>query len=155
MSITLSQKLDNSFTLGHRLLCSAFVTDEIFAVASAKPKSFGRNYYYGLVILPYVGWALGTFLGAAAGDVLPDFITNALGIALYAMFIAIIIPPAINHKGVLSAVIFGAGVSVAFYYIPYLSGLRGGLSIIISAIFSALITALIFPIKGGNENAVS
>ncbi len=155
MSITLSQKLDNSFTLRHRLLCAAFVTDEIFAVASAKPKTFGRNYYYGLVILPYVGWALGTILGAAAGDILPDFITNALGIALYAMFIAIIIPPSINNKGVLSAVIFGAGVSVAFYYIPLLSGIKEGLSIIISAILSALITALIFPIKGGDENAVT
>lgn len=155
MSITLSQKLDNTFSLGHRLLCSAFVTDEIFAVASAKPKTFGRNYFYGLVVLPYVGWTLGTLLGAAAGDILPDFITNALGIALYAMFIAIIIPPSIKEKGVFSAVLFGAGASVAFYYIPFLAGVKEGLAIIISAILSAGLTALIFPIKGGDENATT
>ena len=155
MSITLSQKLDNTFTLGHRLLCSAFVTDEIFAIASAKPKTFGRNYFYGLVILPYVGWSLGTLLGAVAGDVLPDFITNALGIALYAMFIAIIIPPSLSNKGVFSAVLFGGASSVAFYYIPLLSGLNEGLSIIICAILSATVTALIFPIKGGEQDAVT
>ena len=155
MSITLSQKLDNTFSLGHRLLCSAFVTDEIFAVASAKPKSFGRNYFYGLVILPYVGWTLGTLLGAAAGDILPDFITNALGIALYAMFIAIIIPPSIKGKGVFTAVLFGAGASVAFFYVPFLAGVKEGLAIIISAILSAGVTALIFPIKGGDENATT
>ncbi len=155
MSITLSQKLDKSFTLGHRLFCSAFVTDEIFAVASSKPKPFGRAYFYGLVILPYLGWTLGTLLGAVAGDILPNEITNALGIALYAMFIAIIIPPSITTKGVLPAVIFGGAISVAFYYVPYLCGIKEGISIIISAIISAGVMAFIFPIKGGEENATT
>ena len=155
MSITLSQKLDDKFNTAHRFLASVFVTDEIFAIASAKPKTFGRNYFYGLVILPYVGWSLGTLLGAVAGDVLPDFITNALGIALYAMFIAIIIPPSLSNKGVFSAVLFGGASSVAFYYIPLLSGLNEGLSIIICAILSATVTALIFPIKGGEQDAVT
>ena len=155
MSITLSQKLDGSFTLGHRLLCSAFVTDEIFAVASAKPNTLNRVYFYGLVILPYVGWTTGTLLGALAGDILPTFITNSLGIALYAMFIAIIIPPSMNARGVLPAVLFGAGLSCALYYIPFFSGLSTGISVIISAIISAGITAFIFPLKGGNKNAVT
>ncbi|MBO7345391.1 MAG: AzlC family ABC transporter permease [Clostridia bacterium] len=153
MSITLSQKLDGSFTLGHRLLCSAFVTDEIFAVAVAKPNTLNRVYFYGLVILPYVGWTTGTLLGALAGDILPLFITNSLGIALYAMFIAIIIPPSITNRGVLPAVLFGAGLSCALYYIPFFAGISTGLSVIISAILSAGITAFIFPIKGGNKNA--
>ncbi len=155
MSITLSQKLDDSFTLGHRLICSAFVTDEIFAVASAKPNTLNRIYYYGLVILPYVGWTTGTLLGAIAGDVLPLFVTNSLGIALYAMFIAIIIPPSMYTRGVLPAVLFGAGLSCALYYIPFFSGISTGLSVIISAIISAGITAFVFPLKGGNENAVT
>lgn len=147
MSITLSQKLDGSFTLPHRLLCSAFITDEIFAVAAAKPKGFNRVYFYGLVILPYVGWALGTLLGGIAGDALPLFITNALGIALYAMFIAIIIPPSIKELGVLVAVLIGALVSAILYFVPALSSIPTGISVIISALTSAIICALIFPIK--------
>ncbi len=147
MSITLTQKLDGSFTFGHRLLCSAFVTDEIFAIAAAKPKTFGRKYFYGLVILPYVGWTLGTLLGASAGSILPDFIINALGIALYAMFVAIILPPSITTRGVLPAVALGAGISCAIYFIPAFSSVSTGIAIIISAVVSALIIAAIFPIK--------
>ena len=147
MSITLSQKLDNSFSLSHRFLCSAFVTDEIFAVSSAKPKTFGRKYFYGLVILPYCGWAIGTLIGAVLGNVLPIQITNALGIALYAMFIAIIIPPSISAKGVLPAVIIAAGISCALYYLPYVNAISDGFKFIISAIVSAAITAFFFPIN--------
>lgn len=151
MSITLTQKLDDSFTLKHRLLCSAFVTDEIFAVAAAKPKSFGRNYFYGLAILPYVGWATGTLLGSLAGDLLPTFVTNALGIALYAMFIAIILPPSVTTKGVLPTVALGAGLSCLFYYVPLFNGLSTGMAIIISAVVTSMIIALIFPVKNNDE----
>lgn len=147
MSITLSQKLDDTFTLSHRLLCSAFVTDEIFAVAAAKPKTFGRSYFYGLVVLPYCGWALGTLLGAVAGGALPVFITNALGIALYAMFIAIIIPPMTKEIGVAFAVVFGGGISVLLYFTPIFSSIPTGLSVIISAVITSVICALIFPKK--------
>jgi predicted branched-subunit amino acid permease len=128
-------------------LSSAFITDEIFAVASSKPKGFGRVYFYGLVILPYFGWATGTLLGGIAGDALPLVITNALGIALYAMFIAIIIPPTVKERGVLLAVLIGAGISALLYYIPIFSSIPTGISVIISALTSAIICALIFPIK--------
>lgn len=147
MSITLTQKLDNSFSFGHRLLCSAFVTDEIFAVASAKPKTFGRKYFYGLVMLPYIGWSLGTLLGGAAGNILPSFVTNALGIALYAMFIAIILPPSITTKGVLPVVALSSALSCLLYYLPDFNSVSQGIAVIISALISAMVIAWIFPIK--------
>lgn len=153
MSITLSQKLDGSFTTGHRLLCSAFVTDEIFAIAAAKPKTFGRKYFYGLVILPYFGWALGTLLGAAAGDVLPISITNALGIALYAMFIAIIVPPTIKVRGVAVAVSISIALSCTFYFVPIFSVLSDGFRYIISALIASAVTAAFFPVKSAEEDA--
>ncbi|MBO5066908.1 MAG: AzlC family ABC transporter permease [Clostridia bacterium] len=153
MSITLSQKLDGSFTTGHRLLCSAFVTDEIFAIAAAKPKTFGRKYFYGLVILPYFGWALGTLLGAAAGDVLPISITNALGIALYAMFIAIIVPPTIKVRGVAVAVSISIALSCTFYFVPIFSVLSEGFRYIISALIASAVTAAFFPVKSAEEDA--
>lgn len=147
MGISLSQKADKSFSLSHRLMCSAFITDEIFAVASAKSNGFSRRYFYGLVILPYIGWALGTLIGAIAGSVLPLQVTNALGIGLYAMFIAIIIPPSITTRGIFPTVLFAGGISCALYYIPIFAGIPAGIAVIISSIISAVITALIFPVK--------
>jgi predicted branched-subunit amino acid permease len=120
-------------------------------VAAAKPKTFGRTYFYGLVVLPYVGWSLGTLLGAAAGNILPLMVTNALGIALYAMFIAIIIPPSIKEKGVSCAVALGAGVSTILYLIDFFKEIPSGLLVIISALITDSLVALIFPIKDNKE----
>ena len=153
MSITLSQKLDDGFTTAHRFLCSAFITDEIFAVSASKRGLLNRKYFYGLVVLPYVGWSLGTLIGAGLGNVLPLQVVNALGIALYAMFIAIIIPPSMSARGVFPAVLIGAGISCVLYYVPLFAPLTTGLKIIISALVSASICAFIFPI--GRENQPS
>lgn len=153
MSLSLSQKIDDSFTFPKRLFASVFITDEIFAVAHSKPKKINTTYFFGLVLFPYFGWTLGTLIGAIAGNVLPTLIVNSLGIALYAMFIAIIIPPATKDSGVLFAVLLSAGVSCAFYFIPLLSALSSGLSIIITAVLVSVIAALLFPIKqGGKKN---
>ena len=151
MSITLSQKMDNSFSLKHRFLCAAFVTDEIFAVASSRPKTFSKPFFFGLVILPYFGWALGTLLGGIAADLMPSQVTNALGLALYAMFIAIIIPPSTKSKGVFVAVAIATATSCALYFIPVLNSLSEGMRYIISALLSASITAFIFPVKIESE----
>ena len=146
MSLTLSQKLDSDFTTARRFFFSAFITDEIFAVSASKKGLLNKKYFFGLIILPYVGWSLGTLIGAGLGNVLPLQVVNALGIALYAMFIAIIIPPSMSAKGVFPAVVIGAGVSCLLYYIPFFAPLSTGLKIIISAIVSSAICALIFPI---------
>ena len=147
MSITLSQKLDGNFSLRHRLLCSAFITDEIFAVASARPKPFGRAFFYGLVILPYVGWTLGTLLGGVAVGFMPTQVTTALGLALYAMFIAIIIPPSTKSRGVFFVIALASAISCFLYYVPWFDGLPVGMKYIISALVSAVICAGVFPVK--------
>jgi predicted branched-subunit amino acid permease len=147
MGVSLSQKLDKNFSIADRFFFSAFITDEIFAVASLKPSAINKKYFLGLVILPYVGWSLGTILGAVLGDVLPTQITNALGIALYAMFIAIIVPPSIKNKGVLVAILLSAGLSSAMFYLPFLPKISSGLAVIISAIITSMIVAFFFPIN--------
>lgn len=93
MSVSLSQKLDPDVRLGDRFAISFVNTDEVFAVASGKEGKVGRAYLYGLILPPYVGWAVGTLVGAVAGNILPAFLISALGIAIYGMFIAIIVPP--------------------------------------------------------------
>ena len=152
MSISLSHKLDNSFTLKRKLFLSAFITDEIFAVSIIKPQNLNTKYFYGLIILPYLGWALGTTLGAVLGNVLPVSIQSALGIMLYAMFIAIIIPPSTKSLSVFLVVLLSAGISCLLYFIPLLKNtISQGIAIIISALVSASIIAYFFPVKMKKE----
>ena len=148
MGISLSQKLSPEFSTMHRLFASFGITDEIFAVASAK-KEVSPWYMYGLIIISAIGWVFGTFLGAAAGNILPAEISAAMGIVLYGMFLAIIIPPARESRGVLAAVVFAAVFSVIFKYL--LTAVSGGFSIIICAVVSAAVCAVLFPVKEEKE----
>lgn len=145
MGISLSQKLDKSFTVPHRLCASFGITDEIFAVASAQVHPVTPAYMYGLIFISFLGWSMGTFLGAAAGEILPPIITSAMGIVLYGMFIAIIIPPARKQRSVLFVVVMAAAISILFRYV--FTSVSSGFSIIISACIASAVTALIFPVK--------
>lgn len=147
MSLSLSQRLDKGFSALHRLIASFGITDEIFAVASSKSHRLSPKYMYGLITLPYLGWSLGTLLGAAAGNILPELIANALGIALYGMFIAIVVPPTRKNPRLLTVVLPAIAISCAIHYIPVLGFISDGFSIIISTVAAALIGALLFPIQ--------
>lgn len=151
MSVALTQKTDETFTLGKSLFCAAFVTDEVFAVAASKPQSVNVKYFKGLALLPYIGWVTGTVLGALSGNVLPQNAVAALGLALYAMFIAIIVPPSLSLKGVLPTVLLSAGFSCLLYYLPLFGFLSDGTAIVISALSAALIIAAIFPVKEADD----
>ncbi len=146
MSLTLSQKLDGKFRLLDRFLCAFGITDEIFAVAVSK-KEVSKSYMYGLILLPVIGWTSGTAIGAIMGSVLPQIIVNALSIALFSMFIAIIIPTALEDKKVIPVVFISAGLSCCFYFIPLLSQISSGIAYIICALISAVIGAILFPVK--------
>ena len=143
MSLSLSQKLDKSFNTPRRLICSYGITDEIFARASTPPGLITPWYMYGMILVSGIGWVLGTILGAAAGSLLPADISDALGLMLYGMFLAIILPPARKEKGVLAAVLTAAGISCIIHFLlPFISA---GFSVIICAVISAVICALLFP----------
>ncbi len=147
MSLSLSQKLTREFNIPHRLAASFGVTDEIFAVASSKSHTLSPKYMYGLITLPYIGWSLGTFLGAAAGNILPEIVTNALGIALYGMFIAIVVPPAKENPKLLAVILPAISLSCIIYYIPALDFISDGFAIIICTLAASLTGALFFPIE--------
>lgn len=147
MGLTLTQKLDDTFSTLHRMAVAFFITDEIFAIASSKSEGVNRRYMYGLAALPYLGWALGTLLGAVAGTLLPPSVSASLGIAIYGMFVAIIVPPAKRDRGILFAVILSALVSCALKYIPLFSFVTQGFSVIICALMAAAAAALLFPVK--------
>ncbi len=147
MSLSLSQKLDNTVTLLHRFLISFGNTDEIFAVASGNPGKVGKKYLYGLIVAPYIGWTLGTLLGAIAGEILPNTVRSTLGIAIYGMFLAIIIPPARQNKAVLRVVVLAVFMSCLFYWMPVLNQVSSGFVIIICALVAAGLGAWLFPIQ--------
>ena len=151
MSLSLSQKADKSFNILHRIILSFGITDEIFAVASGKPDDIRRKYMYGLVTAPYLGWSVGTLLGAAAGNILPASVSSALNIALYGMFIAIIVPPAKKSRPVLLVILISVVLSSVFEYAPFFNKLSGGFAIIICAVAASLIGALFFPVKEATE----
>lgn len=152
MSVSLSQKADGRFRGVWRLLLGFFITDEIFAVASAE-KNVSRSFFLGLATLPYFGWAAGTLLGAVLGDVLPAALTSALCIGIYGMFVAIVTPPAAKEKPLLVVVLAALVISCLFYYLPPLSQVESGLAVSISAIVAALLGALFFPIDEEKEDA--
>lgn len=154
MAISLSQKLDKSFTLPHRLAASYGITDEIFAVCSAQKEPLTPFYMYGMILIAFVGWVSGTIMGVSAGQLLPVSLSNAMGIVLYGMFLAIIIPPAKKQKNVLFAVIAAALISILMWYV--FTMISSGFAVIISAVAASAAAALIFPVKDeAEEDAAS
>lgn len=150
MGISLSQKLDKNFNTPHRMLVAAGITDEIFAVASSQKGKISPAYMYGLILISYVGWTFGTFIGAAAGNILPTALTNAMGILLYGMFLAIIIPKARKSVKMLAVILIAAGLSVLFKYV--FVSVSSGFSIIICSVIAAAIGAFLFPVTDEEES---
>lgn len=145
MGLTLSQKLSDKFTTIHRLIASFGITDEIFAVAVSQKDKLVPSYMYGLILISASGWVGGTALGAVAGLALPASLTAAMGILLYGMFIAIIVPAARKCKKDLIVILLAAAFSAVFKYL--LPSVSFGFAIIISAILAAVIGAILFPIN--------
>ena len=147
MSISLSQKMHKSVTLPERFLIAFGNTDEIFAVASAKPGEVGTNYMRGLILLPFLGWSGGTLLGAVAGNILPETLTSALGIAIYGMFLAIFIPAMKKSRPVTVVVLVSVALSCAFAYLPVLKTVSSGFVIIICALAASAVGAVLAPVE--------
>lgn len=146
MSISLSQRLEK-VSIWKKLIIAFGNTDEIFAVAVSKYCDLNFKYMAGLILCSFTGWVGGTALGALCGSIIPQSILSAMGIALYAMFIAIIIPPAKKSRAVLLVIALGALISVAIYYIPFINQLNSSWRIIIAGVVSTLIGTFVMPLK--------
>lgn len=147
MSVSLSQKFGKSVRLVDKFLVSFVNTDEVFAVSSSKGMDVGRNYMYGITLTPFLGWTLGTLLGAVAGNILPAIIISALGIAIYAMFVAIVTPTARKERPVLLCSLFAIALSCVFNYVPFLKEyISSGFIIIICTVVASVVFALVAPL---------
>lgn len=151
MSISLSQKIED-MPIGVKLLIGFGITDEIYAVSITDSHKINAKYMFGLISLPFVAWVLGTVVGAFGSQFFNQDLLKAMGIALYAMFIAIIIPDARKSKPILFVILIAAIISTFFYYVPFIKEIGLGFKIIIATVIAALLGALIFPIEEDLED---
>lgn len=151
MSLSLSQRLAPSVNLGKRLIMSFTNTDEIFAVVSGRGVPVTFSFMSGVSIVSWLGWSGGTLFGAAAGEVLPEILCNALGIALYAMLISIVMPVFREKMSVRCAVIVSALLSIGFTYLPGLKNISAGFAIVICTVIASVLCALMFPVEEENK----
>lgn len=151
MSLSLSQKVASDLPFYKRAIMAFCITDEVFALAAMEKDDVSFPFFGGLMTTPIAGWTLGTLLGAVASSLLSPMLQGCFGIALYCMFIAIIIPPARKGRKVAIAVVVSALLSCLFKYVPGLNVLSksggGGWAIIVAAILGAAICASIKEIK--------
>ena len=147
MSFSLSQKMRRDEPWAHRYLVAFGITDEIFGVSASQEGKVSAFYNYGAMCMAIPGWTLGTLLGAISGSLLPDFIMSALGVAIYGMFLAVIIPPAKKNKAVLLVVVAAMAVSTLFAVIPGLNKISSGFVIIITTLVTAGGAAYLCPVK--------
>lgn len=147
MSTALSQKLPPDTPLRHRMLVGFDVTDEIFGISMAVDGDLCPWYNYGAMTVAIPGWSIGTMLGVIMGNVLPASVVSALGVGLYGMFIAIIIPPARKEKVIAGVVAVSFAASFAAAKLPLINRMPSGIKTIALTVIIALAAALIFPVK--------
>lgn len=145
MSLSLSQKLERKTGTLARLALAFGITDETFVVGSLKPGTLTAPFMLGLILMPIAGWNLGTLMGGCISTLLPQALQNAMGIALYAMFIALIIPAAKASVHVLCIICIAVAVQCGLNYIPVFSFLSDGFRVIISTVAAAGLGAWLFP----------
>ncbi len=151
MSLSLSQRINPQLSIPKRLVMSFGVTDEIFGVSMQSKGQISAAYFIGLMTAPFWGWALGTLIGATAVSLLPDMVRSALGIAIYGMFLAVIIPPARTERALAWVIVIAAVISCFFYYLPLLHQLSSGWVIIICAVLASGFAAVKWPVKNDGE----
>ena len=147
MSCALTQRLDPEMPFRHRLFIAYGLTDEIFGVQIARPGYVEPVYTYGLFVLPVLLWSSGTLLGIMMGNLLPAAIVSALSVAIYGMFIAIIVPPARKNRVILGCVVVSFALSFLFSRLPALSGIGSGTKTLILSVLIAGLAAVLFPLK--------
>lgn len=147
MSLSLSQKIDQHMTTLQRMIISFGITDETFGIASLHQGSLSFKFMLGFILLPIIGWSSGTLVGETLMNFLPVSIQNAMGIALYGMFLAIIVPAASQSHPILEVVLVSAVFAFMFYYVSFFSFLSTGLKLILATLIGAIYGAYRYPVE--------
>ena len=147
MGCALSQKLDEHLPLYHRFFLSYCITDELFGVCSAQEGKLNPFFAYGAALIAAAGWTAGTVLGVLMGNILPGWLVNALSVALYGMFLAVIIPASRKSRIIAGVVLVSMISSYFFSILPVLKQISEGFRVILLTLLIAGGAALLFPVK--------
>lgn len=148
MSCALSQKISPKTSTLHRMAIAFGITDEIFGISSVVSGYLNPFYSYGAMTVAIPGWASGAALGAILGNILPASVMSALGVGIFGMFLAIIIPPAKENKVIMGGIIASFVLSFLFYNLPIIANnISSGMQVIILTVVIALSLAILFPVK--------
>lgn len=153
MSCALSQKADPNMSLRHRLLTSFYITDELFAISIARPGSLNPYYTYGAILVAVPCWSFGTALGVIAGNLMPLRLVSAFSVALYGMFLAVIIPPARKEKIIAGLILLSFAASFGAAYLPVISDISDGTRTIILTVVISAAAAILFPRNTAETNS--
>ena len=151
MSCALSQKIDKNTPIVHRFLMAYDVTDEIFGLSMMSEGRLDPKYTYGLITISAPSWAIGTYLGAVMGSVMPAGVLSAMNLALYGMFIAVIVPPAKKDKTIAVVIAVSMLSSLMFSILPGLREISSGIVVIILTVVISLAAAILFPVCGDKK----
>lgn len=151
MSLSLSQRIDKGMSTLQRMIISFGITDETFSVASLHSGTLTFKFMLGFIVVPIIGWGSGTLIGETLTNILPSDVQSAMGIALYGMFLAIIIPASSSCKKIFEVVIVSAVMSILFFYIPLFTGISSGFKLIAATLIGAIYGALRYPVSEGVE----
>ncbi len=152
MSCAIGQKMSPSLAAGRRLSIGFGLTDELFGAAVARPGFVSAPFYYGMMSIALPGWALGTLFGALLGDLLPTVAVTALGMGLYGMFLAIVIPKAKTSKVMFGGIFSAMLLSLFATLLPGIRQLSGGVRIIVLTVLVSVVLSVTFPIPDGPES---
>ena len=147
MSCALSQKLDSSVSVGHRMLIGYDVTDEIFGICVSVDGRLNPFYAYGAMLVALPGWAVGTYLGVRMGSILPARLVSALSVALYGMYIAIILPPARRSRFVAGLIAASMALSALLTCLSFFQFLSSGMRVILLTVALSAAAAILKPIE--------
>lgn len=147
MSLSLSQKIDQKMNTLQRMIISFGITDETFSVASLEEGTLSFRFMIGFILVPIIGWSSGTLVGETLMNILPASLQNAMGIALYGMFLAIMVPASSKAKPILEVVLVSAFASMIFYYVPLFSMISSGFQLILSTLIGAIYGTIRYPIS--------
>lgn len=147
MSSALSQKVQQNRSFLHRIFMSYAVTDEIFGISMTVPGKLNPFYQYGAASVAAPGWVIGTFLGTVVGMVLPAPVMSAMSVAIYGMFLAVVVPPVRKNKIIAAVVVISMSVSLLFQSIPRLKNISSGFQIILLTVLISAAAAILFPVQ--------
>lgn len=151
-SLSLSQRLDSKVGIFSRMLFAPFNTDEIFSIAMQQPGKIKSSYLLGISIFPYLGEMIGINAGFLFTQSLPESLKSAMGITLYAVFLALIIPPMRNSVNISVSVILAGIISWVLECVPIIkSSLPAGSAMIICTLLTCTLGAIFMPVKDEDE----